>query len=301
MLEFLKNVQLQEVELPKAAPTGVKAPDKSSLRVWNTGRVLPNALFVKTYNLEFGTKEDNATTNGVDFWLGSKWGMIKHIQLPQEMLFAMLVPKAEPKVTLYSSTTYNEDLSPKGSVNDNKTSKGGKELVEMLKAEGSMTDHVDYIDISFTPTDLKSPTNAYVIPKVVSSGARKGDPTYVTRNIEDATVFAVTIDDVVKFSDNKIALIEAAKSEQGEPSVLSTHAITGSFLEGATASVVVTKEEISDIDVDAVMVDPNQLDLVEEIDKTVSESQDMAIDSASTDTSTDNATDFDTNFFTSVS
>ncbi len=300
MLEFLKNVQLQEVELPKAAPTGVKAPETSSLRVWNTGRVLPNSLFVKAHNLEFGTKEENATTNGVDFWLGSKWGMIKHIQLPQEMLFAMLVPKAEPKVTLYSSTTYNEDLSPKGSVNDNKTSKGGKELVEMLIAEGSMTDHVDYIDISFTPTDLKSPTNAYVIPKVVSSGARKGDPTYVTRNIENATVFAVTIDNVVKFSDNKIALIEAAKAEKPAPEVLSTHSITGSFLKGPS-SVGITKEELSNIDVAAVVVDPNQLDLIEEIDKTVNEAEDLAINSASTDTDEDTATDFDNNFFTSVS
>ena len=300
MLEFLKNVQLQEVELPKAAPTGVKAPDTSSLRVWNTGRVLPNSLFVKTHNLEFGTKEANANTNGVDFWLGSQWGMIKHIQLPQEMLFAMMVPKAEPKVTLYSSTTYNEDLLPKGSVYDNKTSKGGKELVEMLIAEGSMTDHVDYIDISFTPTDLKSPTNSYVIPKVVSSGARKGDPTYVTRNIEEATVFAVKIDDIVKFSDNKIALIEEAKKEKSI-AIISEATVTGSFLMGGSGVAAVTKADVSDIDVDAVMVDPNQLDLVEEIDKTVSESQDLAIDNASKDTAENPATDFDTNFFTSVS
>jgi hypothetical protein len=205
-LSFLSNVKLEVV---KAAPTkkeaAPKLPENADLRVFGNGKVYPSVEFANKNSLEFVDRVNQGTGekltyvtggNGLDIFSSKKWGMIMG-QLPQELIFCAIVPKAAPKVDLFAATRYNEDNSPIASVFTQGSSVFSKEVLVPMLTEiyGVNWDEVEYVDlIVSTENVLVSPNGVYHLPKVVASGALKGEDTYIRR--ENLSVSPLIIKDV---------------------------------------------------------------------------------------------------------
>lgn len=209
-LSFLKNVEVKEVP-PKVRAERVKLDkfpvEGAHFRVYKNGRIFAAKQVAEDYKLEFTAKEEIlipgkdtdddktklvATGNGLDIFSSENWQMIA---TPAPMLFIAVVPRnGNPKIDIYGSCTYEEDGTPKRSIENNTLSTFAKEVLVPLLEEvyGVDFEANDYVDLVMnTDYAIEAPRNVFSIPKTVSRGDNKGDLVFVTR--KDVTVFPLTV------------------------------------------------------------------------------------------------------------
>ena len=236
-LDFLKNVKLEAVA--KTAKTAkvpvVKLPTEADLRVFANGKVYPSTGFAAQHELQFVPKVqvgENAgepvmeiVGNGLDIFSSLDWGMLSAARtagaLEEEFLCIVVVPKRDAKVDMWASTKYDEANEPKADVFTQGASTFSKgRLLEIITSTYSINwDEVEYVDFTMAEdSPIPSPTGVYTIPKVVSTGAKKGQPTYIRR--ENINVCPLVV--------AKIETIEAPQAKPADPfaNVISTEPIT---------------------------------------------------------------------------
>ena len=116
-------------------------------------------------------------------------------KLPQEMIFITPVPKNKPKVDIFASCKYEDDkVTPKSSVVDQGAQTFGKKMLVPMLADIYSIDweETKYVDlVVLFDKVMKSHNDLYAIPKVISGGEHKGQPTYQTR--ENLTICPLVI------------------------------------------------------------------------------------------------------------
>lgn len=213
-LSFLKNVEVKEVAV-KAKAERVKVEkspvEGASFRVYKNGRMFVSAEIADKFNLEFGAKEeitipgkDGAEDkvkevvvgNGLDIFSSENWQMIA---TPQPMLFVAAIPReGNAKIDVFGSCKYEDDGTPKGSIESNVPSTFVKEVLipELESLYGVNFEEVDFVDLVMnTEYGIDAPRGIFSIPKTVSRGANKGELVFVTR--KNITVFPLTVFDVI--------------------------------------------------------------------------------------------------------
>ena len=191
-LNFLKNVKLKPIEV--LAPTKrIRVPklpgDDVSLRVFANGKIYPSKAFAKEMDLEYQDRKELSDGsyaiygNGLDIFSSKQWDMYPD-NAEEHYLFAAVVPKAFAKVSVFSSTKYQEDNTPKNSVLTQGFSAFTKtELLDMLTdVYGINWDIKEYVDLVFVNSPVESETGIYHIPKLVTSGKKKGEHTFIRRD-----------------------------------------------------------------------------------------------------------------------
>jgi hypothetical protein len=211
-VSFLKDIKLEPVSkaAPKTRVSVATLPEVGDLRVFKNGKVYPSEAFATEFNLEFQPKVNIASEgeepvfdvvgNGLDIFSSTNWGMIKG-KLPQEVMFLAAVPKTDAKVDMWASTKYDDDNNPKASVFTQGANTFSKDrLLPMLtEIYGIDWDKVDYVDMEVVrDTPIVSESGIYLLPKVVSTGSKKGEATYIRR--ENLTVCPLVIAST-KFSE----------------------------------------------------------------------------------------------------
>jgi hypothetical protein len=220
-LSFLSNVEVQAPEKKeRKGRTSINTvpAEGADIRVFGNGKMYPSQAFADKHALEFVPKEtvevegkDPKTVvvgNGLDIFSSSSWGMIN---IEQEVIFLAVVPKSAPKVDVWNSTKYDEDGNPKASVFTQGVNTFAKtRLVPMLATSyGVDWDKVDYVDLQVVETQpIVSPTGVYAIPKIVSTGERKGEADYVRR--ENINVCPVIVVEATEATDTAGATQEDA-------------------------------------------------------------------------------------------
>jgi hypothetical protein len=195
-LSFLQNVQLEAVKktAPKAKEAVSKLPETADIRVFGNGKVYPSEAFAAKHGLEFVPRVDGkAVGNGLDIFSSKDWGMLIG-RLPQELIFITVVPKELAKVDMWASTKYDENNQPKASVFTQGASVFSKESLVPMIADvyGVNWDLVEYVDMTMSVDNvISSPNGVYHLPKVVSTGALKGEATYIRR--ENLTICPLVI------------------------------------------------------------------------------------------------------------
>jgi hypothetical protein len=214
-LSFLKNVEVKEVAV-KAKAERVKLDkfpiEGASFRVYKNGRIFTAPTVAGEFMLEFGAKEEiiipgkdssEDTTkeitigNGLDIFSSENFQMIA---TPTPMLFIAIVPRqGNPKIDVYGSTSYDEDGSPKRSIDSNTVSSFAKDVLvpQLEEVYGINFEEVDFVDLIMnTEYAIEAPKTPngdrmYSIPKTVSRGDNKGDLVFLTR--KNVTVFPLTV------------------------------------------------------------------------------------------------------------
>ena len=182
-LDFLKDVQLETVKTtaPAARTKKVRLPENADIRVFSNGQIYPSKAFADANNLEF-TAKDAVKGNGMDIFPSTEWAMLS--ALPEKVIFGAVVPKDEAKVDVWGSTKYDEKGEPKASVLTQGSATFGKNRLVPMLADCYDIDweNTDYVDLKFlTDTPMVSPNGIYIVPKIVSAGPKKGEPTYIRR------------------------------------------------------------------------------------------------------------------------
>lgn len=206
MLDFLLEATIEDVaEVKTRGASGLRKqrnPEGLAIRVFRDGSVYPSQELVDKFNLEYGNKpngDEKATGNGFDV---IDTALFPTFKAGKRILIVNPVAKAQPKVDLFGSTTYNEDGTPKSSVLDqgNKTY-GSKDLIPMIEEiygiqfkkrvetegdgttlpEPTFTEGVEYVDMVLVanpatqqPWTLPAGKTICYIPKKVSRGDDKG-------------------------------------------------------------------------------------------------------------------------------
>lgn len=215
MLDFLKNITLEEVKPSTRTGGGVKkqwnpAEDFMGIRIWKDGAVFPSKALVDKFNLEYPqatitiipAKEEggkakrsyeypNGTGNALDVIDSRIWPQYKH---DQHFIAIAIVPKDQAKVDLFGSTKYNEDGTPIASVLEQGSTSFGKEefltLIEEVYA--ALPNEEGFIDLKIdVDTNLKAlvPNGIFLFPKKVTRGDDKGKADYQRR--ENVDVFGI--------------------------------------------------------------------------------------------------------------
>ena len=209
-LSFMKNVEVKEVAA-KAKVSRItleKTPvDGADFRVYKNGRMFCHPDTAKKYDLEFGSKkiiiikgkdgEEDTTKeatsgNALDIFSSADFTMV---DLEQVVIFVGITPReGAKKLDMYGYTSYNEDGSPKRSVDANSASSfGTNSLVPMLEEIYAVDfEDKDFVDlVMVTEYQIKSPNSIYAIPKVSSRGDNKGTPMLEAR--KDILVYPLTV------------------------------------------------------------------------------------------------------------
>lgn len=231
-LDFLKNVKLEAVDkaTPKARVTVITLPEEADLRIFKNGRVYPSVAYAEKHALEFVPKENIADKdepekliimgNGLDIFSSKDWSMIGDIE--QAILFCAVVPKSSPKVDMWASTKYEEDNTPKASVFTQGTNTFAKtRLIPMLAdVYGVNWDTTAFVDLKIVEEQpMVSANGYYVVPKIVSTGNRKGQPDYIRReNLTVCPLVVVHIETIAEPDEVKVDVIsDKAPNANGDP------------------------------------------------------------------------------------
>jgi len=219
-LSFLKNITLEVIKKPvvskkQSISVSLIPSDEVSLRVFDIGKVYPSKKFASTYDLEFKPKVDGKQIgNGLDIFSSKNWGMIMG-KLPQELIFCAPISKSSPKVDMWGSSNYTEDNQPKASVYTQGTNTFVKSrLLNMLTEVYNVNwEDTEYVDLTFVEDQAITTENKiYHLPKKVSSGALKGEDTYVRR---ENILICPLIVAYTQFKDNKqLSLFENSAAEE---------------------------------------------------------------------------------------
>jgi len=258
-LDFLNDIKLDAVT-PKTTVKRTatpKLPENADLRVFANGKIYPSKAFVEANNLEYqpkSTSEDGITTvpgAGVDIFDSTRWGMIMG-KLPQELVFCAIVPrtqpngKATPKIDLFGSCTYDEKGQPKASVyTQGAGTYGKKEMLNTLaKVYGIDWETTAYVDLKMdTEHTIKSPNNVYHLPKRVSSGAHKGEDTYIRR--ENLSIHPLVVAEV-KPKEGKDAVNKQLDMFEETPTTPEPGVVTPETEQGTPFDETIVQPEISE-------------------------------------------------------
>ena len=211
-LSFLKNITLEQVPSTKSAG-GVKKqwnPDPlfMGIRLWKDGAVYPSTALVDAMGLEYkkatisfepvpeGAENvkpkrlyefPDGRGNGLDVIDSREWLQYKG---EQHFLAIAVVPKDQPKVSLFGSTKYDDQGNFVNSVMDQGSDIFGKaELLSAVKeiygVEPNEQGYIDlFIDMEVNLKGLSS-NGIFLFPKKIARGTDKGQPEYVRRENVD--------------------------------------------------------------------------------------------------------------------
>jgi hypothetical protein len=187
---FLNGLTLVDTGRQRTPKT--KTPEGLTLRIFPNGEVYPSADLVNKFNLEYGNKDEQAQTNGIDVIDSSEW--IPTAQFPRMIIFGF-VPKTEAKIDLFGTCRYNEDGTPKSSVYVQGST--SPMLLELVRSMGYLTDDQKYCDLQVvTEYPITMKDGIATVPKVVERGANKGEKTYERR--ENITFYPVNTPENLK-------------------------------------------------------------------------------------------------------
>jgi hypothetical protein len=234
-LDFLKNVKLEPVAktATKTKAVVVKLPETADLRVFANGKAYPSKAFAEKAQLQFMPKVNVAPEgaepqfdvvgNGLDIFSTLDWGMMdaarKAGALESELLCVAVVPKSAAKVDMWASTKYDENNEPKADVFTQGSSTFSKgRLMELITSTYEINwDEVDYVDFTVVEdSPIGSTTGVYHIPKVVSTGKKKGEATYIRR--ENLTICPLVISHTELLEPNEtptLDVISEVKADSG--------------------------------------------------------------------------------------
>ena len=231
-LSFLKNVEVKEVKkVSRVAKDSVKKipVDGADFRIYKNGLIFTHPTTAIKYSLEYGNKnlivqDDNTVKktihgNGLDIFSSENWSMVP---TEETILFIAIVPReGNSKIDVYGTTSYNEDGSSKRSIDANFISTFGKDvLVDMLSDIYAVDwSIVEFIDLNIvTEYPIESPNDLYSIPKIVSRGKKKGQPTLVIR--KDIKIYPLVI---FEQPDGQVDLEDAIVEAGGSVTELDVH------------------------------------------------------------------------------
>lgn len=208
MLDFLKQVQVTAPEIAvrrSSGPRKERNPQNADLRVFVDGSVYPSAKLVERFSLEYGNKpEEKADPAGNGFDIIDSDEFIQWLKTPVRCIWISPVPRAESKIDLFGTVSYNEDGTPKVSVLEQGTKTFGENtLIPLLAAaygitvveegEGdnktrSFSNGKRYVDLQLIgPNEdgsgFKLPAGKTVafVPKAKQRGEEKGMATVIRR------------------------------------------------------------------------------------------------------------------------
>lgn len=187
---FLSGLTLVDTGRQRAPKS--KLPEGLALRIFTNGEVYPSEELVQKFNLEYGKKDEQEKTNGIDIIDSVEW--IPTAQFPRMIIFGF-VPKTEAKVDLFGTCRYTEDGLPRSSVYNQGSN--SPMLLELVRSMGYLTDDQKYCDLQVVidyPITMKD--GIATIPKVVERGASKGEKTYQRR--ENITFYPVNLPENLK-------------------------------------------------------------------------------------------------------
>jgi hypothetical protein len=252
-LSFLQDVKLEAVskDAPRTRTVLPTLPETADLRVFKNGKVYPSLAFAEEFKLEFEAKVNIASEgeepvmevvgNGLDIFSSLDWGMIKG-KLPVELLFLCAVPKSDAKVDMWASTKYDENNHPKASIFAQGANTFSKtRLLDMLnEVYGVDWATVEYVDLSVVrDSPIVSETGIYLLPKIVTTGEKKGAATYIKR--ENLTICPLIVADTVLSTTPTLAkkLVDPIKEVEfvAEENVAVEDAITESETKGSDGDV----------------------------------------------------------------
>ena len=223
-LDFLKNVKLEAVDkaTPKTRVAVVTLPTEADMRVFKNGKVYPSKAYAEKHELEFVPKQNIAKDgepenmvivgNGMDIFSSKEWAMIG--DLPQAVIFCAIVPKSSAKVDMWASTKYEEDNTPKASVYEQGANSFSKARLLPMLADiyGVNWDTTAYVDLQVVEDQpMVSANGYYIIPKIVSTGSRKGEPDYIRRENLTICPLVVAHTETVEPKEEKPADVIAEK------------------------------------------------------------------------------------------
>lgn len=196
--DFLKNVTLEEVPVKKKSGGTtkiVKTPGEGAdFRIYPDGKIYPSEAFALKHNLMFKAKVDGEYTgNGIDIFSSDDWGMIKG-KIEQTVVFLSVIKRGEPKIDMWGSCSFDEEGNPKTDIfTQGKNTFSKTRLVAMLESAFNLKkEEVKYFDIKVEEEQvIAHPSGVYHLPKVVSSGEHKGEPTYQRR--ENITICPISL------------------------------------------------------------------------------------------------------------
>lgn len=203
-LSFLKNIT---AEAPAKQPRTV-GPRKErnpelqlALRIFKDGSIYPSQGLVDRFNLEYpkqapasvegGEPAHVAPGNGLDIFSINDFSFLKGVE---NVLVVNVVAKDEPKVDVFGRTDYDEKTGePLSSVMDQgATSFGKNELLGMIDKFYELNpDEKVGLDLVFlgidgeeanVPYKLRDDLKVCYVPKTLSRGGKKGEPTFQKRD-----------------------------------------------------------------------------------------------------------------------
>lgn len=211
-LDFLKNAEVKEVETKKkvSKATLEKFPvEGANFRIYQNGRIFTDPATADKYNLHFGPKEtviipgkdstedkskEVPVGNGLDIFSSDDW---QQLPVEETVLFVGIVPRnGNGKIDVYGSTSYDEDGSPKRSIDANSITTFVKEwLVPQLEeVYGVNFEDEGYVDLMIAEDyQIITKSHVYSIPKTQSRGDDKGKLVFNTR--KDISVFPLVVFD----------------------------------------------------------------------------------------------------------
>lgn len=153
-------------------------PEGLTVRIYANGDVYPSKELVEKFNLEYVVKDSTEPSNGFDFFDSTSWTPLA--TQPRMIVFG-IVPKDEPKVSLFGTCRYTTEGQPKSSV----ISQGATcpELLTLVRSMGYLTEEQKYCDLELVVEyPIKPQDGIAYIPKVVERGEKAGELSYVRRD-----------------------------------------------------------------------------------------------------------------------
>lgn len=187
--DFFKNVKVveQEIATPKKRGAAkVEAPLGNTLRVYKDGTVIPSLDVVEAMNLEYQAEKEG---NGLDVFSSELFTMVDFGDT--KVLMMCVTPRVLPKVTLFAGCRYNEDKTPKTTLMTQGSTVGGKEVAALVESVYGK-EIVTFVDLAFRDDAfVEAPHGVFMIPTVVKSGAKKGQPDYERR--ENSKIYPLVL------------------------------------------------------------------------------------------------------------
>lgn len=223
---FLKQVQVTAPEKAPRSGGGVRKqrnPTNADLRVFANGSIYPSEALVKLFNLEYGNKpEEKQDPIGNGFDIIDSAEFQQYLQLPAgaKCIWISPVPRAEGRISIFGTCTYNEDGTPKTSVLEQGSVTFGKEsMIPLIEKnyELKFSDTVKFLDFKLvgmdddnTPWTLPENKTVCFVPKLTARGDSKGTQTVQRR--ENPRFWALVPVEVSKEEADAVNIAEAEEA-----------------------------------------------------------------------------------------
>lgn len=172
---FLKNLTL--VDTGRIRTPKEKNPKGIAIRIFSNGEVYPSQELVDKYKLEYLSKNAEGTANGIDVVDSTEWTPMA--AQPRMILFG-ITPKSEPKVDLFGSCKFNDDLTPKSTVMTQGST--SETLLNLVRSMGYLNDDQKYVDLVLLEQyPINTKDGLAFIPKTITRGPNAGQRAYERR------------------------------------------------------------------------------------------------------------------------